>query len=123
VMAMGLAGYEATQEGLAVLSEYLVGGLTPRRFRVLAARVLAVCALLEGAGFVDVFELLHEDHGFSPRDAFDITVRVFRGGGLTKDALYLRGLCEVVEHLREHGDVLSLFAAKIPVAPSRDLDA
>lgn len=123
IMALGLAGYEATQEGLAVLAEYLVGGLTPRRFRVLAARVLAVCAMLESASFVDVFEMLHEDHGFSPRDAFDVTVRVFRGGGLTKDALYLRGLCEVVEYLRQNGDLSALFAGKVPVTPSDDLRA
>jgi uncharacterized protein (TIGR02421 family) len=114
VLATGLAGYESTQEGLAVLAEYLVGGLTPHRFRVLAARVLAVRAMLQGASFVDVFRLLHDDHGILPRSAFDIAVRVFRGGGLTKDALYLSGLCDVIAYLCEHGDLTPLFAGKIP---------
>ena len=36
-----LPSYEETQEGLAVLAEYVVGGLDPRRMRVLAARVVA----------------------------------------------------------------------------------
>ena len=40
----GLAGHEETQEGLAVLAEYLVGGLTASRLRQLAARVVAVHA-------------------------------------------------------------------------------
>ncbi len=37
----GLAGYDALQEGLAVLSEYLVGGLSRPRLRLLAGRVVA----------------------------------------------------------------------------------
>ena len=37
----GLAGSDELQEGLAVLSEYLVGGLSAPRFRILAGRVMA----------------------------------------------------------------------------------
>ena len=37
----GLAGYEELQEGLAVMAEYLVGGLSLPRLRLLAARVIA----------------------------------------------------------------------------------
>ena len=37
----GLPDYEELQEGLAVLAEYLVGGLTVPRLRMLAGRVLA----------------------------------------------------------------------------------
>ena len=44
ILASGLAGHEETQEGLAVLAEYLVGGLTAGRLRQLAARVVAVHA-------------------------------------------------------------------------------
>jgi uncharacterized protein (TIGR02421 family) len=123
VMGSGLARYEATQEGLAVLAEYLVGGLTRQRMRVLAARVLAVRALVEGASFVEVFTSLHRHHDFSPRDAFDITVRVFRGGGLTKDALYLRGLGDVTQHLREHGDPLTLYTGKVALDQWAALEA
>lgn len=42
MMATGLAGYEETQEGLAVFAEFLVGGLSTFRLRQLAARVVAV---------------------------------------------------------------------------------
>ena len=44
----GLAGYDGLQEGLAVLSEYLVGGLSRPRMRLLAARVIAVEQLVQG---------------------------------------------------------------------------
>ena len=36
----GLSGCDELQEGLAVLSEYLVGGLSPPRLRLLAGRVI-----------------------------------------------------------------------------------
>lgn len=108
----GLAGYEELQEGTAVLAEYLVGGLTLGRLRVLAARVVAVRGMLEGASFVDVFRLLSEQR-FAPSTAFLITSRVFRGGGLSKDAVYLRGLAKVLDHLADGGDLDELFVGKI----------
>src|SRR5690606_13084216 len=43
---LGVPGYEQLQEGLAVLSEYLVGGLTNDRLRILAGRVIAVQHML-----------------------------------------------------------------------------
>lgn len=36
-LEVGLAGYDGLQEGLAVLAEYLVGGLSRLRIRILAA--------------------------------------------------------------------------------------
>ena len=51
LLTVGLPGYDETQEGLAVLAEYLVGGLDPRRLRVLAARVVAIDRMLDGAEF------------------------------------------------------------------------
>src|SRR5690606_7200826 len=45
----GLAGYEGVQEGLAVLAEYLVGGMTVGRLRLIAARVVACADMLDGA--------------------------------------------------------------------------
>ena len=39
LLHVGLAGYDETQEGLAVLAEYLVGGLSRSRLRTLAERV------------------------------------------------------------------------------------
>ncbi len=109
----GLAGYDEFQEGIAVLAEYLVGGLGSDRLRVLAARVLGVHAMIEGASFVDVFRLLNRQHGFAQRSAFTIAMRIYRGGGLTKDAIYLRGLDTVLRYLRDGGAIEPLFVGKI----------
>ncbi len=97
----GLAGYEELQEGLAVLSEYLVGGLTRGRVRQLAARVVAVRHLTDGASFVETFRTLSRDYGFADRTAYNIAMRVYRGGGLTKDAVYLRGLVAILSYMQE----------------------
>ena len=97
----GTAGYEETQEALGVLSEYLVEGLDEERLRILAARALAARLLVDGAGFVDVVDALVA-HRFAERAAFTITTRVFRGGGFTKDVVYLRGLVRLVDHLGDH---------------------
>jgi len=95
IFGTGLAGYEGLQEGLGVFAEFAVGGLTAARLRLLAARVLVVDAMLEGADFIECHRLLDRDHGFSARGAFNIVARVFRSGGLAKDAIYLRGLRQV----------------------------
>jgi uncharacterized protein (TIGR02421 family) len=109
----GTPGYEELQEGLAVLSEYLVGGLTPSRLRTLAARVVAVQALVQGAEFGETFRLLHRQHSFDAYDAYIITMRVYRGGGLTKDAIYLKGLHCLLTYLRAGNDLEPLLIGKI----------
>ena len=112
LLATGLAGYDPFQEGIAVLAEYLVGGLTPARLRVLAARVVAADLLLEGASFVEVHRVLTQEHQFSPKTAYTMTMRVFRGGGMTKDAAYLRGFEQVLSYLRTGGPVEPLWIGK-----------
>jgi uncharacterized protein (TIGR02421 family) len=111
----GLAGYEELQEGLAVLAEYLVGGLSRARLQQLAGRVVAVRQLTEGATFVDTFRMLTRDFGFAPRPAYNLTMRVFRGGGLTKDVVYLRGLVALLHYLRQGGDLGPLLVGKLAV--------
>ncbi|MES2460506.1 MAG: flavohemoglobin expression-modulating QEGLA motif protein [Armatimonadota bacterium] len=113
LLVRGLPNYDELQEGLAVLAEYLSGGLTKSRLRLLAARVIAVRCLTRGKTFPDVFHILHESHGFTPRTAFNITMRVFRGGGLTKDAVYLRGLLFVLRYLRAGNDTEALWIGKV----------
>jgi uncharacterized protein (TIGR02421 family) len=103
LLACGLAGYDVLQEGLAVVAEFLVGGLNPGRFRVLAGRVLAVRCLTSGASFPETFRELEERFGFGGAAAFTITARVYRAGGLTKDAVYLRGLVELLAYLSDEG--------------------
>jgi uncharacterized protein (TIGR02421 family) len=109
----GVPGYEELQEGLAVLSEYLVGGLTKARIRLLAARVLAVDDMVNGSAFEEVFSKLTHQYGFAPQTAFNIAMRVYRGGGLTKDAVYLRGLVSLLEYLKEGNDIEPLLVGKI----------
>ena len=111
-LAVGLAHYDPLQEGLGVLAEYLSGYLPGERLRVLAARVVAADMAVHGSDIPAVFARLHEGHGFATEDAFDIAVRALRGGGLTKDAVYLRGLRDLLDHLRGGGSFETLFAGK-----------
>lgn len=112
----GLAGYEAMQEGLAVIGEFLTDGLTHSRLRKLAARVVAVKSLIDGADFSDTFALLVDEHGYSPRVAFLVTMRVYRGGGSTKDAIYLRGLKDVLDYLARGEKLEKLFIGKFAIS-------
>ncbi len=109
----GLAGYEELQEGLAVLSEYLVGGLNPARLRLLAARVIAVNSIESGADFIETFRMLKSEYGIPPHIAFTVAMRVHRGGGYTKDVVYLRGLILLLEYIKRKGDLEQLLIGKV----------
>lgn len=113
LLTMGLPGYDETQEGLAVLAEYLTGGLDPRRLRVLAARVVAVDSMLDGAGFLDIFESLQSDHRIPARTAWSIAIRVVVGGGSVKDAIYLRGITRILDALAEGSRIDVLLVGKL----------
>jgi len=108
-LSVGLAGYDQLQEGMAVLAEYLCGGLRPPRLKLLGARVVAVHVMTQGASFVECFRMLSKDLGYGPKQAFRIAVRVYRGGGYAKDAAYLRGLDFLMDHLRRSPEHLDLF--------------
>ncbi len=111
----GLAGYEELQEGLAVLAEYFTGGLSGTRMRLLAGRVIAAWYLIDGATFVDTYRMLNREYGFNQRTAFTIAIRIFRAGGLTKDAVYLRGLIALLDYLKNGGELFPLFVGKIAI--------
>lgn len=115
-LCVGLAGYEALQEGLAVLAEYLTGGLTAGRLRTLACRVIVVRAMIDRRPFVESFRLLHHDYRLSAKSAFMTTLRAYRGGGLPKDAIYLDGLRQLLEYLRAGHDLEPLYVGKIALA-------
>jgi uncharacterized protein (TIGR02421 family) len=115
LLSTGLAGYEETQEGLAVLAEFVVGGLTADRLVTLAARVVAVGGLVAGATFADTFHDLHGARGLTAGQAFRVTMRVYRSGGLTKDAIYLRGLDRLLRHLAEGHRLDPLLVGKVPL--------
>ena len=115
LFAAGLAGYEETQEGLAVLAEHLVGGLSAARLRQVAARTVAVHQMVEGASFADVHRVLI-GYGVPQVPAFTIAARVFRSGGLTKDAVYMRGLIDLISHLTAGGNLEVLWLGKMALA-------
>jgi len=112
LLKSGLADYDTLQEGLAVMSEYLVGGLTGNRLRILAGRVIAGSARLEGADFHQIFRLLKMNYHFTPDRAFNITSRIMQGGGFLKDIIYLKGLVQLRKYLQEGGSYKPLLAGK-----------
>ena len=69
--------------------------------------------MLDGLGYVDCFERLVDQYRFSPRVAFTLVMRIFRGGGLAKDAVYLRGLVKTLDYLAKGGDLETLLIGKI----------
>lgn len=92
---VGTAGAFADQEGVALLLEEESGALDGSRLRTIAARVVATDRLHRGAEFTDTLAHLIEDHGFGAEMALAIVERAYRGGGVARDAGYLRGFFSV----------------------------
>jgi uncharacterized protein (TIGR02421 family) len=113
LLKIGLPGDDETQEGLAVLAEFLTGGLDPRRLRVLAASVVAVGKMLDGSGFREIFESLRAEHLMPAWTAWSIAIRVVVGGGPVKDAIYLRGITRILEALAEGSGLDVLCVGKL----------
>lgn len=108
IFSHGFPNNIETQEGLAVFSEFMSNNLTIKRLKELAYRVIAVDSLAKGYSFSRTFRLLHNGYELDKETSFKITIRVHRGGGFTKDYLYLSGLKKVYD-LYEQGYDLSLF--------------
>ncbi len=96
VFALGLSGNTHTQEGLAIFSEYCSGHLTLGRLKNLALRVIAVKSMLTKKDFVKTYQYLVNYYDVEPQQAFTLTARAYRGGGFTKDFLYLKGFRDIV---------------------------
>lgn len=114
-LSAGLSDYDPIQEGIAMLSECLIGALSANRIRVIAGRVVAGAALLDGMDFKQMFHVLYGYYGFSKEDAFSITSRMFQGGGFLKDIIYLKGLVKLRKYLIDGGDLNSLLAGKFAI--------
>ncbi|MDT0646518.1 DUF1704 domain-containing protein [Zunongwangia sp. F260] len=114
-LSIGLADYDPLQEGLAVMAEYMVDGLTRNRLRTLAGRVIAGKALMDGGDFREIFRLLNKRYGFSPERAFNITSRIMQGGGFLKDIIYMQGLVELRKYLQDGGEYEPLLAGKFGI--------
>ena len=97
VFNIGLPVNTLTQEGLAILSEYLSGNITLKRLKKLALRVVVADMMCSGADFVESFQYLTDQQRVAPEDAYNIVARIYRGGGFTKDYLYLSGFVKVLK--------------------------
>lgn len=104
-----------TQEGLAILSEYLSDNLTIKRLKILALRVIAVESMIKDRSFRKTFLLLKEEYGANDELAFSITARIYRGGGFVKDYLYLQGFHKMLHAYESEADFSLLFAGKASI--------
>lgn len=113
VFSNGFPKNVETQEGLAVFSEYMSGALSLKRLKELAYRVLASDGLIKGYSFSDTFDMLHGQYKLDRNKAFTITMRVHRGGGFTKDRLYLSGLKKIYKRHKNGLSMDALLTGKV----------
>ena len=102
-----------TQEGLAVFSEYMSGCLTLHRLKELSYRVIAADSLRRGFDFCATFDLLHNQYKLNREESYNITLRAHRGGGFTKDYMYLTGLKKIYDAYYNKENLDPLLAGKV----------
>ncbi|MCB0762377.1 MAG: flavohemoglobin expression-modulating QEGLA motif protein [Flavobacteriales bacterium] len=112
IFNLGLPVNTKTQEGLAVLAEYLSGNITLKRLKELGLRVLAIRMMCDGADFRAIYRFLVNNHQMDVHEAFNLVTRVVRGGGFTKDYLYLEGFGEVYKFWKNGNDLTPLLIGK-----------
>ncbi|MFC1570378.1 tyrosine/phenylalanine carboxypeptidase domain-containing protein [Candidatus Omnitrophota bacterium] len=121
IFAEGLAGYNETEEGLAIVAEERTGVLKEdtRQMKLYSGRAVCVHHSLE-KGFYEVFDALREF--FPDRMAYRLAERGKRGlvdtssrGGLTKGFHYISGWQKVKRFVEENGDLSILYVGKIGV--------
>lgn len=114
-LLLGTPHHVETQEGLAILSEYLSGTMPINRLKDLAYRVIAVDMMVKGKNFREIFEHLIDNYAFDRNRAFDLTARVMRGGGFTKDYLYLRGFIKIYNAYKSGESLEHLLTGKVAI--------
>lgn len=113
ILSLGCPVNTTTQEGIAILCEYLSGCLTLSRIRILALRVIAVKSMIEEKDFKRTFLTLKERYNIADNQAFTITARVYRGGGFTKDYLYLQGFHQMLNAYEQCDNFTHLLSGKV----------
>ncbi len=121
IFSHGFPNNVETQEGLAVFSEYMSNSITLERLKVLAYRVIAVNSLEKGYDFKQTFKLLKNNYNLSYETAFKITLRVHRGGGFTKDYLYLTGLKKVYSFYKKGNSLKPLLTGKTTLEYAKEI--
>ena len=112
IFKLGFPTNTYTQEGIAVLTEYLSGFLTIKRLKELALRVVGVDMMINGLDFKAVYHELVNSYYIDPNEAFIITTRIFRGGGFTQDHLYLKGFIRIYNHWKSGKSLEPLLIGK-----------
>jgi uncharacterized protein (TIGR02421 family) len=123
IFSHGFPNNEETQEGLAVFSEYMSDNLTVTRLKELAYRVIAVDSLAKGYTFSRTFRMLNNQYELDKETAFYIAVRAHRGGGFTKDYLYLTGLKKVYDYYHAGKDLSLLLTGKVSMEYAHEINA
>jgi len=77
---------------------------------------------VEECSGADIYACLFEEFGMDTDTAFNTALRAKRGGGLTKDALYLKGLSELLAYLHHDGDMEILFLGKFALKQLHSLE-
>lgn len=103
-LSKGTPSSTVTQEGLAVLTEIVSLSSSPARQQRINNRLLTVEMAENGADFLDIYQFFIEQ-GNSELDAYQLTVRVFRGSTpqgmpFTKDIAYTKGFVLLYNFLR-----------------------
>ena len=96
----------ADQEGVALCIEESFGVLDRARLRALAGRVLATRQMHAGAAFGETARCLFNEFHFDAPEAIAITERAYRGGGVARDAGYLKGHLRVRQALQDQHTTL-----------------
>ncbi len=114
IFVTGFPSYLSTEEGLAIYFEKRARVLNLYKWREYAARVLAIDMVYNGHGFREVFDKI-KAFGFGDEKAWDITVRVFRGGGFLKDHVYLQGFNQVSKVMKDEKNIRLLYTGKVGI--------
>jgi hypothetical protein len=109
IEAAGSAGAADDEEGRALWLEEQSGYWDEARKIELAQRHLAALALRDGASFVETVELLLE-RGAPLEATLELACRVFRGGGLAREVVYLTGYARVRRAFEHDAELEPLLA-------------
>ena len=71
--------------------------------------------MIHDKNFRSTFLLLKEEHRVDDEQAFTITARVYRGGGFTKDYLYLQGFHQMLNAYESEQNFNTLLAGKTSI--------
>ena len=116
IFKLGFPTNTYTQEGIAVLTEYLSGHLTIKRLKELALRVIAIEMMINGLDFKNVYHELVNTYYQDKKEAFILSTRIFRGGGFTKDHLYLKGFIRILQFYKNGNSLEPLLIGKNSIA-------